>query len=223
MGRGGGVAVLWKDSFNCRITSYSSNYIDMEVIDDSKGVWRLTGFYGYPERERRCDSWRLLQHLSSLSPIPWCIIGDFNDLLSADDKCGQIEHPPWLLDGFRNVVSECQLIDFKLEGYPYTWNSQRGKDGAVGERIDRAMRTASWITLFPSVHLTNMVASMSDHSPINLTLCDRIVVNRRGQFRFENSWLLEEGLDSMVLESWAKGAYGDVLNKVHFYEEDLEH
>lgn len=66
------------------------------------------------ERERRRDSWRMLCQLSSLSPIPWCIIGDFNDILSADDKCGKIEHPNWLLDGFRLAISDCQLIDLKL-------------------------------------------------------------------------------------------------------------
>lgn len=167
-GRGGGVAVLWKENFNCCITSYSSNYIDMEVVDDSRGVWRLTGFYGYPEREKRRDSWRLLRHLASSSPIPWCIIGDFNDLLSADDKCGRIDHPPWLLDGFRAVISECHLIDMKLEGYPYTWARRRGNDGVVEECLDRAMGTDSWINLFPTVCLNNMVASMPDHSPISL-------------------------------------------------------
>lgn len=106
-GRRGGVTGLWKENFNCRITSYSLNYIDMEVIDDIKGVWRLTGFYGFSERDRRRDSWRLLRHLSSMSPIPWCIIGDFNYLLSIDDKYGRIKHPPCLLDGFRSAISDC--------------------------------------------------------------------------------------------------------------------
>lgn len=48
-GRSGGVAVLWQQkSSNCTILNYSMNFINMEVVDNSKGVWRITGFYGYP-------------------------------------------------------------------------------------------------------------------------------------------------------------------------------
>jgi hypothetical protein len=49
IGRGGGLAFLWKKSINCNITNYSTNHIDIEVIDAIKGKWRLTGFYGMPE------------------------------------------------------------------------------------------------------------------------------------------------------------------------------
>lgn len=56
-----------------------------------------------------------------MSSIPWCIVGDFNDLLSNEDKCGRVEHPSWLLSGFCNVIPECNLIDVQLEGYPFTW------------------------------------------------------------------------------------------------------
>jgi hypothetical protein len=45
-GRGGGVAVLWRNSLNCTITNYSSNHIDIEVEDTQRGKWRLTGFMG---------------------------------------------------------------------------------------------------------------------------------------------------------------------------------
>jgi hypothetical protein len=29
--------------------NYSLNHIDIEVIDDMRGNWRLTGFYDFPE------------------------------------------------------------------------------------------------------------------------------------------------------------------------------
>lgn len=90
------------------------------------------------------------------------------------------------------------------------------------ERLDRAMSTASWMTLFPSASLSNMVASMSDHSPISLKPCSRDSEVYGRKFRFENSWLLEEGLDSVVMESCAKGDYGDVLNKLQECTENLD-
>jgi len=43
VGRGGGLACLWNKNFNCTITNFSQNYIDMEVKDSLlRGRWRLT-------------------------------------------------------------------------------------------------------------------------------------------------------------------------------------
>ncbi|CAJ2632797.1 unnamed protein product [Trifolium pratense] len=74
-GRGGGLALMWFSSFQCSVTNFSSNHIDIEVMDSGSGNWRLTGFYGFPGSCRRRDSWNFLRHLSRLSPQPWCIIG----------------------------------------------------------------------------------------------------------------------------------------------------
>lgn len=105
-GRSGGVAILWKNKYNFRVINYSMNYINMEVVDSSKGAWRLTGFYGIPHRSQRRQSWNIIRSLSSMSPLPWCIIGDFNDILSVEDKQGSVDHPAWLFRGFREVVTE---------------------------------------------------------------------------------------------------------------------
>jgi exonuclease III len=85
-GRGGGVAVYWMSHIGCVITNYSHNHIDMTVNDPIRGAWRLTGFYGYPKGSRRRDSWNFLRQLSRSSTLPWCVIGDFNDILSSDEK-----------------------------------------------------------------------------------------------------------------------------------------
>lgn len=52
------------------------------------GRWRYTGFYGYPERHRRHDSWEILKVLSRGSRLPWCVVGDFNDMMYEDEKSG---------------------------------------------------------------------------------------------------------------------------------------
>ncbi|MCI32774.1 endonuclease/exonuclease/phosphatase family protein, partial [Trifolium medium] len=81
-GRSGGLAVMWNDKLKCKIVNYSRNFINMEVEDSEKGTWRLTCYYGLPERGRRRMAWDMLRDLRNMSTLPWCIIGDFNDLLS---------------------------------------------------------------------------------------------------------------------------------------------
>ncbi|GAU30882.1 hypothetical protein TSUD_15680 [Trifolium subterraneum] len=62
-GRSGGLAVFWKDSSKCRVFNYTRNFINMIVEDEQWGEWRLTCYYGYPERSRRRAAWDLLRDL----------------------------------------------------------------------------------------------------------------------------------------------------------------
>jgi hypothetical protein len=114
-GRGGGVALLWKTSLKCNITKYSGNRKKVEIEDNIRGNWRLNGFYGYPEGHRRKDSWNLVRNLAQNSSQPWCIIGDFNDILTADEKKGRVERASWLINGFRQAVSDAGLINIHMD------------------------------------------------------------------------------------------------------------
>ncbi|GAU47702.1 hypothetical protein TSUD_190310 [Trifolium subterraneum] len=182
-GISGGLAVFWKDSSKCRVLNYTRNFNNILVEDEQWGEWRLTCYYGYPERSRRRAAWDLLRALGNMSSIPWCIIGDFNDLLSQADKKGIHPHPNGLCMGFRQAVSDCDLTDIPIEGHQFTWIKSRGTPHVIEERLDRAMASTSWLQLFPQVRLTNLLASHSDHSPIllqwlgwreNLEVVDRV-------------------------------------------------
>ncbi|PNX65717.1 endonuclease/exonuclease/phosphatase family protein, partial [Trifolium pratense] len=53
--------------------------------------------------------------------------------------------------GFRQAISDCDLSDIPLEGYPFTWIKSRGTPHVIEERFDRAMASASWLHLFSNV------------------------------------------------------------------------
>lgn len=61
--QGGGVALLWKGENSVEIKGSSENIIDIELSVKQVGCWRYTGFNGYPERQRRHESWDLLKDL----------------------------------------------------------------------------------------------------------------------------------------------------------------
>ena len=89
-------------------------------------------------------SWELLRNLTSYSQLPWCILGDFNDLLSSFEKRGGSDYPNWLLRGFRNVISDCRLAKLKLNGYPFTWERSRGTPNWIEEKLDKGFASYSW-------------------------------------------------------------------------------
>ena len=107
IGRSGGLAVMWKNTVACTVDSSSLNHIDIMILKDQSPHWRLTCFYGMPERERRTDSWDLIRQLCSISPLPWCIFGDFNDLLPRSDKASIHDHPQYLMNGFKETIVDC--------------------------------------------------------------------------------------------------------------------
>ena len=69
--------------------TYSPRHIDVIVNEeDGKKRWRFTGLYGIPKMSKREKSWALIRNLSSKCELLWVIIGDFNELLHANEKKG---------------------------------------------------------------------------------------------------------------------------------------
>lgn len=44
-GRSSGLAMLWRNSFHCTVTSYATNYINTEIVKEDGFRWRCTGYY----------------------------------------------------------------------------------------------------------------------------------------------------------------------------------
>lgn len=85
--RGGGLALLWKSSMKMDIQTFSPRDIDeINTEERSMKQWRFTGFYGHPETNKRVESWRLIEELSTRSTLPWVCIGDFNEIMYTREK-----------------------------------------------------------------------------------------------------------------------------------------
>jgi endonuclease/exonuclease/phosphatase family metal-dependent hydrolase len=213
-GRSGGLVVFWKDNSKCSVLNYTRNFINMLVEDEQRGEWRLTCYYGYPERSKRRHAWNLLRELVNMSSIPWCIIGDFNDLLSQEDKKGIHPHPNWLCMGFRQAIGDCNLTDIPLAGHPFTWIKSRGTPHVIEERLDRVMASTSWLHLYPNVRLSNLLASHADHSPILLQCSPTTRVRFNDSFRFENKWLKEPDLEETVIDGWGVNENIEMVDRI---------
>ena len=75
-GRSGGLAMLWERGLSVELKSYTSYHIDAVVTDPTSGFkWRITGFYGNPDTNRRKESWELLHFLNAQFQLPMDLFG----------------------------------------------------------------------------------------------------------------------------------------------------
>ena len=76
--------------------------------------------------------------------------------------------------------------------------------------------------LFPFSSLENLVASISDHTPI--LICNELVhlqqLGRR--FKFENAWLREPGLREVVVQAWQGSCDQKLLRRLYVCSERLK-
>ena len=57
------------------------------------------------------NSWSMLRSLSTRSTLPWVCIGDFNEILYADEKQGWLNRSERQMLGFQDALDFCRLKD----------------------------------------------------------------------------------------------------------------
>ncbi|XP_073017768.1 uncharacterized protein [Primulina eburnea] len=100
-----------------------------------------------------------------------------------------------------------------MKGYKFTWSRSKGKPNIV-EELDRALGNSELMILFPDAQLINLVAAISDHSPLLWNTIQPEVFIQKGKFRFENKWLREADFQELVQHSWDVGSSQDLLPRL---------
>ena len=89
VGRSGGIALHWTREINLEVKSYTRFHVNAIILEtNSDYKWRLIGFYSHPETHKRYESRHLLAFLNNQFQLPWLCLGDFNEILSMDEKFG---------------------------------------------------------------------------------------------------------------------------------------
>ncbi|XP_074342384.1 uncharacterized protein LOC141679922 [Apium graveolens] len=213
-GQSGGLALIWKNEGSCTLRESNTHFIDFEVENEQVGRWRYTGFYGCPEWGRKRESWNVLRTLAEKSNLPWCVIGDFNNLMYANEKRGGPEYPRSMLTGFVETLMECNLMDLGFTGERYTWEKSRGTSHWVQERLDRGVATQAWSDLFPDAEIKVLEVAPSDHLPLNLQLNRQVYMPKAKRFRFENVWIKEKDCLQLIKNSWASTEGETIMSRI---------
>ena len=198
-GTAGGILVFWNtrklDLVESEIGHFSVTCKFKNVEDGF--LWAFTGVYGPVKRSKRELFWEELGALKGLWEGPWCIGGDFNVVLSPNDRNlgGGISHP---MRRFNEVLNELGFRDLPLQGGPFTWRG--GNSNQRMSRLDRFLVSVDWESQFSNVIQRTLPRPVSDHCPVLLD--SNGISSGPSPFRFENMWLKVEEFKDLLRGWW---------------------
>ena len=148
-GRSGGFTLPWFSDTNLKTKNFSSHHINAIITKLGNGLlWRFTGFYGHPETHLREESKKLLYFLRNQFNLPWFYYGDFNEILSMNEKTGGTQRSQSQMDSFRQVVNFCDFKDLGYYGPNFTWCNMKEGIDRIPIRLDRSFTTLDWLEYF---------------------------------------------------------------------------
>ena len=116
-GFSGGIWMLWNESTSCQveILTHSEHSIHalVKVSSPSLSIL-LTAIYASSNFYKRQLFWNYLQNLATLLTLPRVLLGDFNDMLSEDEKMGGLPLNRNRVTAFRNCLDTCGLLDLNF-------------------------------------------------------------------------------------------------------------
>ena len=98
------------------------------------------------------------------------MLGDFNEVLSGDDKFGRNDVNLNRALEFKEYLDECNMLDLGFADPKYTCTNSRPITDLILERIDRCFANPSWRTLYSDATVTHLPRIWSDHCPVLLEL-----------------------------------------------------
>lgn len=121
--------MIWKDDISLEILNYSHSHINSKIQEvGSSCEWMLTGFYGQPETNRRLDSWALLGRLKLASDLGWCVLRDFNEIVTQDKRMGGRPRLGKQMEDFKVALERNGLVDLGWKNQKYTLSNWHNDD-----------------------------------------------------------------------------------------------
>lgn len=204
MGQAGGIWCLWDvQSWKVSILNSSPQWVHLSVSWKRQESWLITVVYASPNLARRAQLWDDLSQLAETIDQPWSVLGDFNAILTDEERRGGASSPSTRgRQGFRDMISDCNLVDAGFQGSPFTW-----RNGSLFQRLDRILINMQWRTRFPQAAIFHLPYFKSDHRAVLMRMCFQKRPNRnRRPFRFLAVWLTHNDFPSLVARNWDSNA-----------------
>ena len=137
-------------------------------------------------------------------------MGDFNEVFLSSEVRGGVFNPS-RAEKFLNTMGLCGFLDLGAIGNRFTWSRRTTGNIFLSKRLDRAIASCSWRSMFPEVFVENLCRLHSNHCPVLI----RCTLFERGvrPFRFQAAWTTHPQFREVVHSAWDRG-HLDVLRSL---------
>ena len=99
------------------------------------------------------------------------------------------------MEEFNDAIFNCDLTEVDFDGSAFTWTN-----GALWQRLDRALSNAAWSELFSTTTVSHLMPGCSDHAPLLI----KSGYPRHGSptFRYLNVWKRYPNFLLVVQQAW---------------------
>ncbi|KAI5433138.1 hypothetical protein KIW84_020430 [Lathyrus oleraceus] len=140
--------------------------------------------YAFNTFEQRKTLWKDIEKVHKLVSGPWFLIGDFNNVLQAQNRVVSIlVHDVGYID-LVNMMENTGLFEKDSNGDPFTW-SNKNVNGTIYSRIYRVIGNMKWHQQNMVTTLKIMEPELSDHAMIFLQ-DQELRLTRKRQFKFQS-------------------------------------
>ncbi|XP_074266929.1 uncharacterized protein LOC141590221 [Silene latifolia] len=211
---GGRIWIVWKpNNFDVQFLEYNAQYIHMHITEKgSRLQFYHTIVYAFNGISERESLWSDLKRIARYSHGPWAVGGDFNYVLSANERLGgkvsTSESEP-----FQDCLDSCSLMDNQALGAYYTWNNKQPPETRVYSRLDSFVVNQDWMQAFPNMVANFLPEGHFDHTPCLVSMNNKSTTKSR-PFKYFNMWSLAPGFKECVLNGWNQRIEGTKMFRI---------
>lgn len=159
--------------------------------------------YGLHSIVNRRELWDSILNFGLTMERPWLVLGDFNTILTEEERINGAHVTPYEIRDFSNVCMQCGLVDLQSVGWFFTWSKN-----STWTKLDRAMVNNAWMCSgFQGLASFLPPGSLSDHSPCIVSIFQQQHSSRK-PFKFFNFWVKNDDFLSIVQQSWGEPIIG---------------
>ncbi|KAL4638398.1 hypothetical protein ACB092_03G143700 [Castanea dentata] len=229
IGFAGGIWLLWRSDL-VQVEALASTEQEIHAIVRVRSQnfnWLINAIYASPRFEERCILWENLKMLADIHDLPWALMGDFNEVLTEEEKSGGNHISQRRVRAIQECMDTCYMIDLGFSGPKFTWTNKRGLDDLIQCRLDRCWANPAWKAFFVEANVTHLARVNSDHCPLLLNLKPVESEHQNRPFRFQSIWLSHSDFPNIVRDAWEgqgvrlADATSDFVNKAKIWNREV--
>ncbi|XP_058764837.1 uncharacterized protein LOC131638301 [Vicia villosa] len=141
----GRIWISWNDNaIDVKVVKSSDQYIHCGIYDaNGTLLYWLTAIYGKNQLEQRKLLWKTIANIQPSNQDPWCLMGDFNNVLKARDRIGGRLITDSEYVDLWDMMTSAGLTEMDGCGDYYTWCNRHTND-TIYSRIDRLIGNVEW-------------------------------------------------------------------------------